>query len=89
MVSFIVFISFLGLLVLLLFGAFGAYIAGQKGISPLKGLLIGILLNFFGLIWLAFKKNTSENLVEQMYNRELIDLKEFQDTMEFKVKKKK
>ena len=82
----IIILSIFGVVLLLAFtGAIGALLAGEKGYSTTKGLLIGMTI--FGLAYLVQLKTTNEVLVKELYSRELISKEEYDKTMEIALKK--
>ena len=85
----ILFSIFVGALVLLLSGALGMYINGEKGKSLWLGALIGALLPLLGHIALALQKTETKVVVQEMYDRNLIKLADFEKTMEVVIKENK
>lgn len=88
MTQLIIFFIFVYLLFSSFLGALGSYISNEKGLNVKKGFLLGFSFNIFGLIWLALKKTSDEQLIIEMYNRNIIDHKEFEKTMEIALNKK-
>ena len=88
MVQMIVFFIFVYLLLSSFLGALGSYISNEKGLDIKKGFLLGFLFNIFGITWLSLKKTSDEQLITEMYDRNIIDHKEFEKTMEIALNKK-
>ena len=73
---------FLGILVILFFAAIGAVINGEKGLSTTREMIIGRALPFIGVMVLALQKQSTKNVVDEMYDRGLIKKEEHDKTME-------
>ncbi|WKX02335.1 hypothetical protein [Candidatus Mycoplasma mahonii] len=82
MFNIIIAIILLTILIFSVFGAFGALINGEKGLSIIKGIIIGALLPFLGLLILSLQKQSTKNVVDEMYTRGLIKKDEHDKTME-------
>lgn len=77
---------FCGILALLISGGLGMFIAGEKGLSTKMGFLVG-LIPFVGHIALAFMPQSDNNVVDEMFNRNLISLNEYEKTSEVVVQR--
>ena len=81
-------LAFSAILVMLVSGALGMWVTGEKGKNTLFGFAIGALLPLVGVIGLMMFVRTSDKvIVEEMYDRKMMDIREFEETMEFKIKK--
>ncbi len=87
MTNVIIFVIFASILTVTVGGAIGMLISGEKGRNRIMGLIIGGFLPLVGIIGLAMMSSTDATIVEEMYDRKLIDLKEFKETMEITLKK--
>ncbi len=82
MANVIIFSVFGAILVIAFFAGLGGYINGEKGLSITKGLIIGGLFPIIGILALSLQKQSSKNLVDEMYDRGLIKKEEHDETME-------
>ena len=81
-------LAFGTIMVMLVSGAIGMWVAGEKGQNTILGFSIGALLPVIGVILLMIFMRTSDKvIVQEMYDRKMMDINEFEETMEFKVKK--
>ena len=84
MILLFIFVSFV---VMIASGAIGAYIMGEKGKSTKVGFLVGALIPIISLIGLAMVKSSDEIIAKEMYARDLMTLKDYEKTVEVKLKK--
>ena len=73
---------FMTILVVAFFAAIGAVINGEKGLSTTIGMIVGGLLPFIGVLALSLQRQSTKNVVDEMYDRGLIKKEEHDKTME-------
>ena len=82
----IILIVFGTLLLMTVSGALGMWVAGEKGQGTILGFVIGAIIPIFGVIGLmVFMKTSDAVIVTEMYDRKMMGLEEYEETMEFKI----